>query len=167
MICLRLPAYATMALTRSPTHEGISSAVRTIHHASWHHQHVAAGPSQGAYDLLTFEITADGFLYKQVRGIVGACWQVLSGKASMSDFPWQQGARSRSRNPSAASIRPCRWSETGQRHMTRPSMAKPRYPALTASLTTSRPSDFLRLAQAFLGFYSCLLSFSQAFSDRC
>ncbi|MBA2481583.1 MAG: tRNA pseudouridine synthase A [Planctomycetes bacterium] len=54
--------------------------VRTIHAASW----TIEPRPLGTY--LTFHISGDGFLYKQVRGMVGAMIHVAKGRKPLSAF---------------------------------------------------------------------------------
>ena len=53
---------------------------RRILAAIWEHS------SDGHDQLLTFRITGEGFLYKQVRGLVGAMLYVAQGRATPADF---------------------------------------------------------------------------------
>jgi tRNA pseudouridine38-40 synthase len=54
--------------------------VRTVHAAAWTHEPIAHGLR------LTFTITGDGFLYKQIRGLVGAMVFVAQGRRTVADF---------------------------------------------------------------------------------
>ena len=54
--------------------------VRTIHASSWEREEIAHGLR------LTFSITGDGFLYKQIRGLVGAMVFVAQGRRTVADF---------------------------------------------------------------------------------
>jgi tRNA pseudouridine38-40 synthase len=53
-------------------------------------------------EVLTFHFTADGFLYRMVRNLVGALVKVGQGKLSVLDFVDVLRARSRSRAPATA-----------------------------------------------------------------
>jgi tRNA pseudouridine38-40 synthase len=55
--------------------------VRTITSAAWTHE-----PDAPLGNTWTFRITGEGFLYKQIRGMVGAMMWVAMGKASVEDF---------------------------------------------------------------------------------
>jgi tRNA pseudouridine38-40 synthase len=57
-----------------------SDPVRTYHSAAWSCEPVTGGK------LWTFHIKGSGFLYKQVRGVVGAMVEVARGKAEIDDF---------------------------------------------------------------------------------
>ena len=59
---------------------------RTSVQSAWQHEMLPATPSRAQQQRLSFTIQANGFLYKQVRGIVGACWQVVSGQGDVTDF---------------------------------------------------------------------------------
>jgi tRNA pseudouridine38-40 synthase len=52
--------------------------------------------------VLSFHFTADGFLYRMVRNLVGGLVKVGSGKISVRDFVEILEARSRSRAPANA-----------------------------------------------------------------
>lgn len=54
--------------------------VRTILHAAWEITAVPAGSH------LRFAIEADGFLYKQIRGMVGAMIAVAQGRRALEEF---------------------------------------------------------------------------------
>ena len=54
--------------------------LRTVHAAAWTRTEIPHGLR------LTFTITGDGFLYKQVRGLVGAMVFVAQGRRSVADF---------------------------------------------------------------------------------
>jgi tRNA pseudouridine38-40 synthase len=54
--------------------------LRTVRAASWAHEEIPHGWR------LTFTITGDGFLYKQVRGLVGAMVFVAQGRRTPADF---------------------------------------------------------------------------------
>lgn len=62
--------------------------VRTVHQAQWT---VAAWP--GAGRLYRFRITGSGFLYRQVRGLVGGMIAVARGEAAPQDFLDRVGGR--------------------------------------------------------------------------
>ena len=55
---------------------------RRYHHAAW----TTTGPDHRPATRHVFHITGDGFLYRQVRGLVGAMVAVARGNASPQDF---------------------------------------------------------------------------------
>jgi tRNA pseudouridine38-40 synthase len=69
-------------------HDGSDTAdpVRTIHAAAWTRSAAAGG------EEWTFAIRGEGFLYKQVRGLVGAMVHVASGRSAPTDFHAQMAA---------------------------------------------------------------------------
>jgi tRNA pseudouridine38-40 synthase len=79
------------SFTSNPGYER-ESTVRTIHRASISRK----GP------LLTFQVSADGFLYRMVRNLVGALAKVGIGKITVADFKKILEACSRSQAPATA-----------------------------------------------------------------
>lgn len=72
--------------------DGGTSTVRTVSQADWH----AAG------DELYFDIRADAFLYRMVRGLVGALKRVGAGDMPADDLGRRLAARDRSQCPPLA-----------------------------------------------------------------